>query len=87
MSLVRKRLELVSYPEPEASPGWSSLWAGQGTTQEGAGATAQNIGHGPTGQPQSTPMAGALENELEFWPHFTMKLIPGGSYRPLLPFL
>lgn len=28
--------------------------------------------------------AGRLENEFEFWPDFTIKLIPNGSCRPLL---
>lgn len=75
MSLVRKRLKLVFYPEPEAWPWWASPWARQRETGEGRAA------------PLSNPMAGHLENEPEFWPDVTLKLIPGGSSRPLLPFL
>lgn len=74
MSLVRKRLKLVFHPEPEALPGPGSVWS----EQKWAGTRAQDTGHGPKGRPSVQLKAGHLENEFEFWPDFTIELIPMG---------
>lgn len=54
MSLARKEARAFSHAEPEAWPGRSHPSARQGVegaTQDGAGAAAQNTGHGPKGLP------------------------------------
>lgn len=51
----------------------------KGTAQEWAEAAAQE-------GPLSSPVDGPGGHELKLWPHFSIRLIPNGSCRPLLPF-
>lgn len=87
MSLARKRLKRVSNPEPDA---WLGLVQPPGRAGYGVDSTERGRGSYSgykSGGPLSNPMAGHLENKLEFRPDCTNKFIPSGSCKPLLSFL